>query len=320
MKQHSKLKRFFLICAAVCAAGIICTVIGVTAGGVEGFEKVAEKYDWVEGDPGERGVTAYPVEDFQSVEINGEADVYLLGKEFYKNATRLTSDDILEPTETDVLGKNKVIVIAGDRVQQPDIKVDKGVLKITSVVPEDSKFSINFSSLTWTPTILVCCPMQTLDSLKLTSDCGDMNLLGISWKNAQIMTNYGYIAMEGVSSGGLSMKMDSSDADLQGEFLKNTSIMTDSGDVKLETSLAKSEYGLRLHAEYGDIRILEPGDADIEDSEDGEEVEIDDSVDGEEVESNDVVQDGGPNTISMSMESGDMTLRFGGGGGSGLSL
>lgn len=297
MKQGSKWKRFFLVCAAVCVAGIICTVIGVTSGGIDDFEKVAENIDWIQTGPGERGITSYPVDKFDAVQISGDADVYLLGKEFYKNASRLVEDDVLNVTETDVLGANKVIVIAGDKVPQPKIEVEGKTLQIIAMPADTDGVNLDFSHLTWSPTILVCCPMQTLESLKLDTNFGDFQALGTAWKNADIKLACGYTNMEGVTSGGLSLEMTTSDADLQGEFLKRTFIDVQDGDLQLETALGKGEYGLDLTTDSGDITVLEAG----------KEEETEDEIFGE------YKQNGGPHTITMKAESGDMTLQFGSG-------
>ena len=126
MRQFSKMQKFFLICAAVLVAGIICCVAGIAANGIEDMNKLSEKYEWFNlntAGEGERGVTAQPVDDFHAIDIDADADVYLLGEEFYKNASRLVSDEILNATETDVLGNNQVIVIAGDELA-------KGVVKL----------------------------------------------------------------------------------------------------------------------------------------------------------------------------------------------
>ena len=49
MKKTTKL---FIVCAAVCAAGIIMAMIGFAMGGVEDIDKVAERYDWAAQDQG----------------------------------------------------------------------------------------------------------------------------------------------------------------------------------------------------------------------------------------------------------------------------
>ena len=291
MRQFSKMQKFFLICAAVLVAGIICCVAGIAANGIEDMNKLSEKYEWFNlntAGEGERGVTAQPVDDFHAINIDADADVYLLGEEFYKNASRLVSDEILNATETDVLGNNQVIVIAGDAVPQPLIEVNEGVLTISN--------SPDAEDVPWTPTVLICCPPEMLESLQINSDYSDLKCLGTAWKNAAITVASGDITMEGVTSGGLSLQTDSGDAELQGEFQKTTSIRAASGDISMDTSFAKAEYALDLQTASGDITVYEPG-TDPAEYGDG---------------SGHVAQTGGPHKLTVNIDSGDLELSFGG--------
>ena len=54
MKKLSKLAIFFIVCGGVFLLGLICAIGGAASGGVDGFEKVADDFDWVQGSPGER--------------------------------------------------------------------------------------------------------------------------------------------------------------------------------------------------------------------------------------------------------------------------
>lgn len=300
MRELSKLAKFFIICGIVFVVGIVCTVAGAAMGGPQDIEKLADRYDWIQGEPGERGVTSYPVEEFHSVAVTGDCDVWLVGKSFYKNASRMAQDDLLTSGEMDLIEENKVLVIAGDKVVQPEITVSEGVLTINAG-PRQETSGISLSSGSWTPQILVCCPMDPLESLSVSNDYSDLTCLGTAWKNADIQTNSGYTSMEGVDSAGLSLETESGDCELEGSFVKTTSLKTESGDVKISTSLAKEEYGLNLGTGSGDIEL------------DGEEAaEGADEEDFEEDGSKARVQiNGGPHTISAETESGDISIAFG---------
>jgi len=247
MRELSKLAKFFIICAAVFFVGLVCTIAGVATGGVQNIEKLADHYDWIQDGPGERGVTAQEVEEYNAIEFTGDADLCIVGKEFYKKASWLADQDMLEQTELDVIGKNKVIVIAGDEVPQPEINVENGVLKIDMGETDYSGINLNMSDAPYYPQILVCAPAQTLEHLTISSDVGDLELLGIAWKNAKIKLYDGNIDMEGVKSAGLDMETVSGDIEIQGEFLKTTSANNDVGDIEIDTSLPKAEYAFSCH-------------------------------------------------------------------------
>ena len=93
MNTLSKLSKFFIICAAVVFVGMVCAIAGAVNGGIEDIDKLADNYDWIQGSPGERGVTAQKVEDYHSIEVTGDADVWIVGREFYKKASWLADQD-----------------------------------------------------------------------------------------------------------------------------------------------------------------------------------------------------------------------------------
>ena len=313
MKKLSKLAIFFIVCGGVFLLGLICAIGGAASGGVDGFEKVADDFDWVQGSPGERGVTAYPVEDFDSVYLTGDADYVLVGRGAYKNASKLVSDGPLEPTELDLVQKNQVLVIAGDRVQQPEIVVKDGALSIGCDRQEVNGINFNSSEMSWTPTILVCCPKAPLEELTVSSQEADLTCLGTAWKKADIGINYGDVEMDGVKSAGLQMELDYTDAELDGEFLKTTAITATDGDVDIATPLAKTEYGLDLRAV--DIQLTTPEGVWNPEAEemDGE---YDDGYDDEYDDGTQTIKvNGGPNRMSVSAECGDLKIQFGGSAG-----
>lgn len=295
MRELSKLAKFFIICAAVFFVGLVCTIAGVATGGVQNIEKLAEHYDWIQAGPGERGVTAQEVEEYNAIEFTGDADLYIVGKEFYKKASWLADQDMLEQTELDVIGKNKVIVIAGDEVTQPTIEVENGVLKINAVEKDDSGINLDMSDAPYYPQILVCAPTQTLEHLTVSGEVGDVELLGIAWKNAKIELNVGNIDMEGVESAGLDMKMDSGDIEIQGEFKKTTSAISDAGDIEIDTSLPKAEYAYELSSDAGDVKVKDG-------SEDAMEYEAPENA---------IKENGGPHKIIAITDSGDVEVHFG---------
>lgn len=300
MNRLSKTAKFFIICGAVFVLGLICTIGGVAAGGIDGLEKVAEDHDWVAGSPGERGVTAQKVETFDSINVSGQGDVWLVGRSFYQNASRLTEEDLLYPTEMDLMKKNQVLVIAGDKVEQPTIGVRDKVLSIEFNNEEFNGINLDSSDIGWTPIVLICCPQDPLEKLAVSSEVADINCLGVAWKQANIQLNTGDITMEDVESHGLQLHLDTGDARMQGMFMNVTSIESEVGDIKISTSLQKEEYGLDLTSGTGDITVITPEgkwEADLD--------EDDDSM-------NSVCREpGGPNMITGSLDTGDIEIQFG---------
>ena len=295
MRELSKLAKFFIICAAVFFVGLVCAIAGVATGGVQNIEKLADHYDWIQDGPGERGVTAQEVEEYNAIEFTGDADLCIVGKEFYKKASWLADQDMLEQTELDVIGKNKVIVIAGDEVPQPEINVENGVLKIDMGETDYSGINLNMSDAPYYPQILVCAPVDTLQSLNVSSGTADVHVLGVAWENADIELNTGDIQMEGVKSGGLTAQTDTGDIEIQGEFLRMTTATGKTGDVEIDTALPKSEYAFELDTDTGDISVKE-GSQDA--------VEYENAGDG-------IRENGGPHRIIAKTDTGDVEVHFG---------
>lgn len=302
MKRFGKKTIFFIICGAVFILGLICTIGGVAAGGVDGLKQVAQDRDWVYAGPGERGVSAYPMEDFDSVQVTGEGDVWLVGRGFYQNASRLVSEDLLQATELDLMKKNQVLVIAGDQVMQPGINVRNKTLSIEFKREDMNGINIDTSNIGWAPTVLICCPQDPLEELNVSSEAAEVNCLGIAWKQANIQLNAGDVSMESVESFGLQLVNDSGDTEIQGKLTKTTSIRSESGSIMIDTPLPQAEYGLDLSSPFGYIQLVSPkgrweSGGDIED-EDGAAESI-------------CRQPGGPNTITGGTDSGEIEIRFG---------
>ena len=292
MKQLSKLAKFFIICAAVFVIGIACTAAGAASGGVQGFEKLAERYDWINS-PGERGVTAQNVGDFHSIEATGDVDLWIVGKSYYEKAGWLADQDLLKQTELDVIGSGQVCVIAGDQMEQPQISVEKGVLTIDAGAIDLTGINLNVTEAEFYPEVLVCVPDETLRTLTVSGQTGDVNVLGVSWKSAKIGVNTGDISMEGVDSKALALSVDTGDIEVQGKLTGTVEAGSETGDIEIATSLPKEKYALDLKTDVGDIKVLEGGEKTFE-SEEGKPM----------------TQKGGPHRIKVSTDTGDVKLLF----------
>ena len=259
MKQHSKLATFFIVCSVVFLIGLICTVAGLATGGMQNIEKLADHYDWIQDSPGERGITNYKAEDFHGIEATGDVDLWILGASYYGDSSWLEKEGLLESTEMDNIGTGQVTVICGDRMGQPEVNVENGILKINSGTIDFKGINLDFDEATFYPRILVCVPDQILESLNVSGQTGDVNIMGVGWKKADIQMNTGDIALEKVDSQGLTIDTDTSDMNLKGAFTGTTKVHTGTGDLKLETSLTGKEYELTARSTVGDVKIMEAG-------------------------------------------------------------
>lgn len=293
MRGLSKLQKFLIICAVVFVCGIVCSIAGAASGGVQDMEKIADRYDWLNS-PGARGVTAQKVEDYHSIDITGSVDVWIVGKDYYTTASWIADQDILEQTELDVIGPGQVCVVAGDRMSQPEISVDKGVLNINSETIDLTGINLELTEATFCPKILVCVPDEMLESLHVSGQAGDVNVLGVSWKKAKIELNAGDIDLEDVKSGSLTLETDAGDIELGGELMGTTSVITDAGDIEIDSSLAKAEYAFDVETCSGDVKVKEAGQ-DEKAYESGEKVS----------------EEGRPHRISVKTDAGDVKLWFG---------
>ncbi len=254
------MKKVTMICVTVLIVGLVFAAAGYALGGVRGLDKVSEKHDWIRSSPGDRVVRGWTVEDFDSVEVTGNADVFLATDDFYTSRSWQDECELLSSTEMDDIGKNKISVICGDKVPEPDVRVEGGVLKIEAKEKKNSGISINFSDVNWTPKILICCPKTALKSVKVDVDTGDVVFCGISYKRAELATDTGDIVMNKVKGEGQKIKSDTGDIVLLGDLSGNTDIKIDTGDVDFKTSVSFTDLTMDLKADTGDITVADGGE------------------------------------------------------------
>lgn len=333
MRERNRLAIFFIICAVVFIIGLVCAVAGIVTGGPKDIDKLADKYDWIQGSPGERYVVSQKEENFDSIEVTGDADLWIVSKEYYNDADWLAAQELLEQTELSDVGENKVCVVTGDRLGEPKVTVENGVLTIDSGTMDHSGMNLNIMGETWSPKVLVCMPDEELKSLKVSGQVSDVKLLGISWKAADIGLNTGDIYMKNIDSGSLTAEVDSGDIDLTGKFKGKTkltaetgdiqisgkiagtsavstdtgdvdmsgkltgitNVSTNTGDIQIKTQLIKEKYSYDLKTSTGDVKVIENG-KEIAGSDDA----------------NTASENGGPNKITAAADTGDIVLDFAG--------
>ena len=113
------MKRFFMICTIVFAAGGVMAIAGLVSGGISGLDKLSDRYDWFIG-PGKSTKTVHlDAEDvqqdakgqlFDRIKISGDADV----------SVSRGSD------------ANETRAVFGDHYKAPEMHISKGVLYIDS--------------------------------------------------------------------------------------------------------------------------------------------------------------------------------------------
>ena len=291
----SKTGKFAAVCAGVLVAGLIIGAAGYALGGVRGFDKLADKHDWIQGAPGDRVIIGQTVDSYDSVELTGNADVYLVTEEYYKDQAWLDKHELLSSTEADSAGEHQVVCIKGEKVPDPQISVQDGVLKIYAKEKNNSGLNLNFSMTDWTPKVLVCCPKDELMSIRAEVDTGDIVLGGISYKKAVMETDTGDISAQKTQGESLAVKCDTGDISLAGDVKDVIKIKADTGDIFFEAKEAIDNYSLDLHSDTGDVVITESGKKTIE---------LDDI-------SSRFTRVGGSKKLTFDTDTGDIHLSFG---------
>ena len=297
MRNVSNTAKFFIVCAVVFGIGLLATAIGAAAGGIEDFGKVAEKREWIQGDPGKKVEEYVEIGDFDSVEIKGCADVNFMTEKW-------SAED----------GKpGRVKIVRGSKVEAPDVKVEKGVLYIDSPETEFEGISVSLSDVPRTPGVFVYCTEKQLEKITAESTSGgDLSFMGIRFKKADIRSDSGDVFLKGVRGETLNIKVNSGDIAasgriggpasvrsvagdirLSGKFLGETEVDIKEGDFSFETTLAMEKYAVDAKALAGDVRVTASGKT----------FEYDE-------ENNRVDLKGGPNSLTVQSLDGDIELVF----------
>ena len=242
----SKAGKLAAVCAAVLVVGLALGAAGYALGGVKGFDKVSEKHSWIGGTPGERVVYAEGEPGFDAVEVTGNASVYLVTEKYFKDQKWLDKNELLSATEADIAGENQVVIIKGEKIPDPQISLEDGVLRIYAK-EKKTNISFNFSSVDVTPKILICCPDKEYTDFSVNVDTGDIILGGT-----------GDVILSG-TFGKTQIKVDTGDIKLSGTYDKGADINSDTGDVVLKAKAGIDAFDLDLRTDTGDIVISENG-------------------------------------------------------------
>ncbi len=292
MNNRSTLGKVAIVCTAVLITGLILGGIGYALGGVRDFDKVSEKHSWIKGSPGDKVVTDETVEDFSSIEVTGDADVFAVTEKYYKNPSWLEDMKLLSSTELSSAGENKVVIVKGEKVADPEVSCENGVLRINAKENDHTGLSLNFSARDWTPAILICCPEKKLESVNINVDTGDLMFGGISCKECTIETDTGDIVMKDIKSQGQTIKSDTGDVSITGTLEGTSQIELDTGDFLYKTPAALADLTLDLKTDTGDIILSEDGNVSIE---------LDDTEQS-------FKQSGGKDALTIDVDTGDIVI------------
>lgn len=311
--MSNTMKKTAIVCAVILVIGLAVGGIGYALGGARGLNKIAEKHDWIIGPTDKRTVTGQQVDTFHSVEVTGDADVYLVTEDYYKNQAWLADEELLSTDGINNADVYHVFVIKAEKLPEPVISVNNDTLQITT--KEKHGVSFNFSDLSWTPKILICCPKEEMSSIRVSVDTGDVMMGGITYDDATIGTDTGDIETEHVIGEAQTIETDTGSVDLAGVFRKNTKVTSDTGDIDLTGTFigsveASSDTGdisfdtADFLKSYGDIDLKsDTGDISIE--ENGMDVADIDSTPAHYARS------GEGTKLTMKTDTGDLELYFG---------
>lgn len=316
MKNINNVAKFFIVCGVIFCIGMVMTIGGAAAGGVDGMKKIAEKNDWISEGPGELTSDYYlDVDGFDKVDVSGEADVFLVTEKYFTSKDWLDDHDLgkalamIEGSPAPEAGQ--VLVLRGDKVEKPEVKTEKGVLTIKAPDLVHDGINFDFSDVMVTPQVYVFCSDDELESIKADMLSGDLNCTGISFRKADIDSASGDVSMKDVTGKSTTMSLESGDTRMTGKFSDTkidctsgdvkmsgeltgeTLISSASGDAEIDTELAAKEYTLDLNAISGDIKISDGDD----------EEEIDEYP--AKIQRGD-----GPNKIRIETTSGDIDVSF----------
>lgn len=245
----SKKVKYFLICAIVCAAGIVLAFAGYAAGGAKNMSKVTEHHPWIRVGSSET-ITDNATEkvgDFNTIEVDGPMDVLVVAPGYEPDTEGLTEffsfENSVIGTETMDGAPGTVDMRWPKGKDKPEITNDNGVLKVK--VKEgysdysDYTVNINFDTIeessagSSVPYLVIHCASDELDKIKIVDSCGDVAILGEKGKVTDVHTDYGGVAVMDAAGDELTVSGESADTWIADSNYGKMSIGTQYGDVTI---------------------------------------------------------------------------------------
>lgn len=234
------IKRFFMICAIVFAAGGVMAIAGLVSGGISGLDKLSDRYSWFIG-PGHSTKTVHI--DAEDVQQDANGQLF--------DRIRISGDaDVSVSRGSDA---NETRAVFGDHYKAPEMHISKGVLYIDSDQSRSGGV-VNISGSDTYPHVEVYIPDDwTIRDIEADSSCGDISISDVAinrgdiqsdsgdihmgtanFDKAGITTNSGDISLAGAEGGSLTLKSGSGDMTLSDCSFRSGSAATDSGDIDAE--------------------------------------------------------------------------------------
>lgn len=288
----NKLMKFFIICGITLFVGMGLCFGGIMTNGVSGINKVAEKYDWLKGTPGDLQTEYAENLEFDSIKATGEMDVILIGADYSTmpgnwNLPGQVSRAIKEYAPEEGM----VFLCYGERIDAPEYKVTNGVLEINRGMYDEGVVTMNLSYDDGTPKAVVFCGSRDLDEIDVTSTSGDVAVLGVRCGQMNLKTTDGDIFAEAIKSRGLDAETVCGECRIHGELEGLTKLKNTDGDTYVETSRDENSYSRNVQLTDGTLTVND--------------IESDDDT------FISYVREGGPNKLEIDSIDGDVNIWFG---------
>lgn len=248
--MNSRIRKFLLICILAVGAGLILSIIGYMTGGVESMEKLPEKYSWIHVPSGDKACQKLTGEEFDSVQINGDADVQIYSAD-----------------------ETAVCTYYDEKAKKPQMYVENGVLKIDLRDDENSGLYLELGEDSY-PMIEISCKNEIFDNINveshsgdikvenieasnisLISENGDIDVSGCSIEYMQLQSDYGDVTCKDISNYGLSAKIDTGDLFINGSLKGPVDVQSVRGNVDIVTDGSENMYSVIANVDMGQFCI-----------------------------------------------------------------
>lgn len=252
--MRKKMKVFLLICGIVVGIGVIFSVAGLAAGGIQGLARIQEKVPWISFGPEKMQSQSYECQPFSSVDLSsGAVDVRFAESDSWR-----------------------VEVLYAQRRGAPSVEVKNQTLIIKPSAENGKQVYLSFyNGSDEDESITIYYPQGTkFDQIKADSDMGDITLGNVAAQSVQIETNAGDVELSEITADTFRLVSDMGDvngtalstkaADIQtnagelelsGTFSGTTNISCDMGDCTFSTQLSKETYTIEADADAGDCEV-----------------------------------------------------------------
>lgn len=246
-----KTKKFLIICGIVVGAGLLLTVIGAAAGGLDDATKLADHYTWISGpSEDEEQQLLDSSQTFDSVKVSGDLDLDIVkGNE---DSVKLIYPKDSGTYNMDV--ENGTLVVNFDYQKKAIIQLSAEDSTPRLVITQKDPASIKNidADLSWGDVDL---EDLTAETVTLTLDDGDADLTRTQIGTLKVDMDYGDLETESITCGTVAAQLDDGDCDLDGTFNGGINVNASYGDVEIRTKLAESQYTVKAETNYGDIEV-----------------------------------------------------------------